>query len=195
MKNFLPAILMAAAMCGCSSEPTKPATPQATPPKAPETTTGNGAFFKCYTAARGWQGDVQAFREESGPSKTRDGKAAEWRASFGSVSQRVSRAYTWTNGDIEHASDDTYSPGNSSTMVFNFQALKTDTDKAFDVAQKHGGDKVLEKNPDMPVFYVLEWNHLTSTLLWHVIYGPDRDNPVLRITVNASTGDFSKVEK
>jgi len=197
MKKFLLAILMAAAMCACSSEPTKPATPQAaqTQPKALETTTGSGAFFKCYTAARGWAGDVQGFRVESGPSKTGDGKAAEWRVSFASPAQRTSKAYTWTNGDIEHGSEDSYSPGNSSTMVFNYQALKTDTDKAFAVAQKHGGDKVLEKTPDTNVFYVLEWNHLTSTLLWHVIYGPDRDNAVLRIAVNASTGDFSKVEK
>ena len=195
MKTFLLAILAATLMCGCSSEPTKPATPQATQPKAPETTSGNGAFFKCYTAARGWQGDVQGFREESSASKIGDGKATEWRINFASPLQRVARSYTWSNGDISHSSDDTYSPGNSSTMVFNFQALKTDTDKAFAIAQKHGGDKVLAKTPDTNVFYILEWNHLSSTLLWHVIYGPDRDNPVLRIAVNASTGEFSKVEK
>jgi hypothetical protein len=195
MKTFPLVIIMAAALCGCSSQPTQSAAPEAAQPKAPETTTGNSAFFRCYSAARGWQADAQAFHAESVASKTRDGKAAEWRADFASPAKHVSRAFTWKNGDTEHGSDDTYSPTNESTMVFNFQALKTDTDKAFSVAQQHGGEKALEKNPDMAIFYVLDWNHLTNTLLWHVIYGPDRDDPVLRIAVNASTGEFSRVEK
>ena len=32
-------------------------------------------------------------------------------------------------------------------------------------------------------------------LVWHVVYGPDRDNVKLRVAVNASTGDFVRVEK
>jgi len=194
MKKII-ATLALAALCGCSSEPTKPATSQPAQPKAPETITGSGAFFKCYTAARGWAGDVQGFRAESVPTKTHDGKATEWRISFASPLQRLARSYTWSSGDISHSSDDSYSPGNSSTMVFNFQALKTDTDKAFAVAQQHGGDKVIEKDPDTPVFYVLEWNHLKGQLIWHVIYGTDADSAKLRVAVNATTGSFLQVEK
>jgi hypothetical protein len=75
------------------------------------------------------------------------------------------------------------------------QFLKTDTDKAFAVAQQHGGDKLLEKSPDTPVFFVLEWSKQDSALFWHVIYGADRDTAALRVAVNASTGEFSRVEK
>jgi hypothetical protein len=194
MKNILVAIL-AAAMAGCSSAPTTPTTAEKPQPKAPETITGSGAFYKCYIAARGWAPDAQPFRVESAASKSGDGKAGEWRSGFASPSRRTTQSYTWSNADVTHNVEDTYSPTNSSTQIFNVQFLKTDTDKAFAVAQQHGGDKVLEKNPDTPLLYILEWNHQTNELLWHVIYGSDRETAQLRVAVNASTGEFSRVEK
>ena len=103
--------------------------------------------------------------------------------------------FTWANGDISHSAEDTYSPTNFSTQIFNVQFLKVDTDKAFAVAQQHGGEKLLEKEPDTPVLYVLDWNRQTSQILWHVIYGTDRDTAKLQVSVNASTGEFSRVEK
>lgn len=182
-------------MTGCSSQPSTPAAAEKTQPKAPETITGSGAFFKCYITARGWAADAQPFRIESAQSKGRDGKAGKWRAGFASVARHSIQSYTWSNGDISHGTEDTYSPTNSSTQVFNVQALKVDTDKAFPVAQEHGGDKLLEQEPDTPVFYVLEWNRQAGELVWHVVYGTDRNSAKLRIAVNASTGDFSRVEK
>jgi hypothetical protein len=91
--------------------------------------------------------------------------------------------------------EDTYSPNNSSTQVFDIAFLKVDTDKAFEVAQAHGGDKLLEKTPDTPVLYLLDWSSATNELIWHVIYGTSRDEAKLRVAVNASSGDFMRVEK
>jgi len=73
--------------------------------------------------------------------------------------------------------------------------LKIDSDQAFATAQKHGGDKVLEKTPDTPVIYICDWNHNTSELTWHVIYGSSREGAKLTVAVNASTGEFIRVEK
>ncbi len=186
-------------MAGCSSEPSKPVPPAEKPqPKPPEQITGSAAFYKCYISARGWAADAQPYRVESEPttdSKGRDGKAAEWRASFASPSLHTVRPYTWALGDVSHSVEDAYSPTNSSTQIFNVQFLKTDTDKAFSIAQEHGGEKLLQKEPDTPVLYVLEWDRQTNSLLWHVIYGTDRDTAKLRVAVNASTGLFSRVEK
>ncbi len=185
-------------MPGCSSEPNKPATTETPQPKPPQTTTGSSAFFKCYVSARGWAGDAQPYRVESHAtpdSKGRDGKAEEWSVGFASLSKHATKLYTWSNGDISHGVDDTYSPANSSTQVFNFQALRVDTDKAFAVAQQHGGDKLLEQEPDTPVLYVLDWNRPTNRVLWHVIYGTDAETAKLRVAVNASTGEFSRVER
>jgi hypothetical protein len=185
-------------MTGCSSTPSQPAPAAASQPKAAEAITGSSAFYKCYIAARGWAQDAQPFRAESVPSadfKGHDGKAGEWRAGFASPSLHSTKTYIWSNSDISHGVDDTYSPTNSSTQVFNVQFLKTDTDKAFAIAQEHGGEKLLQKEPGTPVLYVLDWNHLTNELLWHVIYGADRETAKLRVAVNASTGVFMRVEK
>jgi hypothetical protein len=200
MKKLFVAILAAGliGMAGCSSGPTKPAPAEIPQPKAPEATTGSAAFFKCYISARIWAPDAQPYRVESyanAASKGGDGKAEEWRAGFASPSKHSTKSFTWSNGDISHGVDDTYNPTNSSTQIFNVQFLKADTDKAFAVAQQHGGDKLLEKEPDTPIFYVLEWNRQANELLWHVIYGTDRDTAKLRVAVNASNGEFSRVEK
>ncbi len=195
MKKLFVAILAAGLIAGCSSEPSKPTTAVTPPPKAPEAITGSGAFYKCYISARGWAQDAQPYRVESAGTKIRDGKATEWRVGFASPSLHSTKFYTWSNGDISHGVDDTYSPTNSSTQIFNVQFLKVDTDKAFAVAQQHGGEKLLEKEPDTPVSYVLDWNRQTNELVWHVIYGTDRDTAKLRVAVNASTGEFSRVEK
>jgi hypothetical protein len=204
MKKLFVAILAAGltlvllSMAGCSSEPSKPAASETPQPKAPEAITGSSAFFKCYISARIWAPDAQPYRVESyatANTKGRDGKAEEWRAGFASPSKRSTKFFTWANGDISHSVDDTYSPTNSSTQIFNVQFLKVDTDKAFAVAQQHGGDKLLEKEPNTPVFYVLDWNRQANELLWHVIYGTDRETAKLRVAVNASSGEFSRVEK
>ena len=73
--------------------------------------------------------------------------------------------------------------------------LKIDSDQALTTAQQHGGDKVLEKAPDTPVIYVCDWNHNTNQLVWHVIYGTARDGAKLTVAVDASTGQFIRVEK
>jgi hypothetical protein len=200
MQKLIVAILAAGliGITGCSSEPSKPATSETPQPKTQEAITGSSALYKCYIAARSWATDAQPYRAESQPTadfKGRDGKSGGWLVGFASPSQHATKSFTWSNGDISHGVDDTYSASNSSTQVFNVQFLKTDTDKAFTVAQQHGGDKLLEKEPDTPVLYVLEWDRQMNALFWHVIYGANRETAKLRVAVNASTGEFSRVEK
>jgi hypothetical protein len=183
----------------CTSEPSKPAEAPKPETKGPELLTGRSAFQKLYVAARGWSSGAQPFRIESlvtTDGNGQDGKAAQWRASFGSPAQRLAKAFTWsgtgpadTRG-VNPGIEDSFSPTNASTQVFDANFLKVDSDQALATAQKHGGDKVLEKNPDTVVSYLCDWNHNTNELVWHVIYGNK-----LRVSVNASTGEFIRVEK
>jgi hypothetical protein len=198
MRKLVLAVAALLFLAACSSEPTKPAASETAQPKAPVTITGSSAMYKCYSGARNWSPDAQPFRVESqndAGGNGHDGKASTWRVSFASPSKRSAKPYTWSNGDISPSPEDSYSATNSSTQVFNIQFLKIDTDKALETANKHGGDKLLEKEPDTPVLYVLDWNHQTNELVWHVIYGTSRDNSKLRISVNASTGEFIREEK
>jgi hypothetical protein len=206
MKKPLIAVAALLLMAGCSSEPAKPAQTEKPQPKPAEFDTGRVAFQRLYVAAHGWARDAQGFRLESqltADSKGKDGKADVWRAGFASAAQHSVKPYIWSGTDAQDApargvspgSEDTYSPTNSSTQIFDIAFLKVDSDKAFEIAQKHGGDKLLEKDPETPVIYVLDWSRPTSELIWHVIYGTSRDNAKLTVSVNATTGDFIRVEK
>lgn len=195
-------VLIAAA---CNSNP--PNTPEAKPePKPPELLTARAAFQKVFIAARNYAPDVKPFRIESTPTTDdngHDGKSAIWKASFASVARRGVKPFIWSGSNAPDApsrgvspgNEDVYNPSNASTQVFDVAFLKIDSDQAFEVAQKHGGDKVLEKNPSLPVIYVCDWNHNTNELIWHVIYGASRDEAKLTVAVNASTGEFVRVEK
>ncbi len=199
-------MLALAVLAGCNSGPSTPAAEQKPQPKPPEIVTGRTAFQKLYVAAHGWGRDAQPYRLESQVTKEangRDGKSAVWRAFFASALQRGVKPYIWSGVEADDApsrgispgSEDTYNPNNSNTQIFDIAFLKIDSDKALETAEKHGGDKIMEKNPDMPVFYVLDWNRMTNELVWHVIFGPTRDNPKLNVAVNASSGVFLRVEK
>jgi hypothetical protein len=202
--GVLAAALMLSLLTGCTSEPTKPAEPEK--PKGPELITARSGFQKTYVAARGWNQDARPYRLASiatSDGNGHDGKWAVWVGSFASPSMRSTKSFTWSGSTAEGApsqginpsSEDTYSTTNSSTQVWDPAFLKIDSDQAFETAQKHGGDKILEKSPDTPVTYVCDWNHNTNELIWHVIYGASRDNAKLTVSVNASTGEFIRMEK
>jgi hypothetical protein len=199
------ALVLLALLAGCESNTPKP--PQAKPElKPPELITGRAAFQKTFIAARSYAADVKPFRIESLPSPDgngRDGKSAIWRASFASVIQHGVKPFFWSGSNAPDApsrgvspgNEDAYNPSNASTQTFDPAFLKIDSDQAFTEAQKHGGDKILEKDSSTPVIYICDWNHNTNELTWHVIYGGSRETAKMTVAVNASTGAFIRVEK
>jgi hypothetical protein len=202
-KLLLTLCLLLLAGCSETNQSTQTEKPQ---PKPPEYVTGRTAFQKMYVAARGWARDAQPYRLESqttSDSEGKDGKSAVWRASFASPTQRAAKPYIWSGTDVagapsrgvEPGTEDVYSAANSSTRVFDIAFLKVDSDRAFEVAQKHGGDKVLQKDANIPVSYTLDWSTATNELIWHVMYGTSRDQAKLNVAVNASDGNFIRVEK
>jgi hypothetical protein len=206
MKQLSMAMLALVLMAGCSSEPSKPVQTEKPQPKPPEFVTGRVAFQKLYIAAHGWARDAQPYRIESiltADSKGKEGKSAVWRAFFASALQKGVKPYVWSGEDapdvpsrgINPGSEDNYSPTNSSTQVFDIVFLKVDSDKALEVAQKHGGEKLLAKDPDTPIIYMVDWSKPTGELIWHVIYGTGPYDAKFKVAVNANTGDFIRVEK
>jgi|ERR1700733_5753110 len=199
-------IALLALLTSCSSDSNKPAEEAKPEPKGPELITARSAFQKVYVAARGWNLDAKPYRIESVASSDgngHDGKWAIWRGSFASATQRSEKTYTWSGSAADGAparginpgTEDSYTASNASTQVFDMAFLKIDSDQAEQVAQKHGGDKILEKAPDTPIIYVCDWNHNTNELTWHLIYGAAREGAKLTVAVNASTGEFIRVEK
>ena len=193
-------------LVGCSSNNSGGSQSAKPAPKQAEYETGRVAFQKMYLSARGWAGDATPFRLQSQytpDAPTREGKAGLWRASFGSPARRMMKMFIWSGlvgpdapeQGITFSAEDSWSPTNTSTRVFNFDFLKVDTDKAYQVAESNGGSKLTQKNAKQPVFFVLDWDGEKNQLVWHVIYGTTQDDAKLRIAVNASSGEFLRVEK
>jgi hypothetical protein len=202
MKTFLLPGLALLLLAGCSSEPSKPAVAAVKPP---DYLTGRSAFQKMYVASRGWNRDAQGFRLTSATtkdSKGHDGKSGVWQTSFASEAHHSAKPYTWcgsNDADVERGvtpgPEDSYNSSNTSTRVFDVAFLKTDSDAAFQTALKHGGSKLMEKDPEQPVLYILQWDAPDNTLAWHVIFGESRSDFKLSVLVNASSGDYIRVEK
>jgi hypothetical protein len=208
MKQHCLLLLFVAALAACNSKPATNSTASERPKPAAKPTeyeTGRAAFQKLYIAAHNSAGDAKPFRLQSQytPNDPVDeGKAAIWRGSFASAARQSMKSFQWTGlsgPDVEqgisHGSEDTYSPSNSSTQVFDIAYLKTDSDKAYEVAQKHGGEKLTKADPKIPVFFTLDWDKAKNKLLWHVAYGSNGDDAKLRVVVDATEGAFVRVDK
>lgn len=206
-KHVLLPIFAVSLLAACSSNPSSSAPAESQAKKTSEQITGRAAFQKLYVTARGWSPDAQPFVVESGTTKDapgHDGKAAIWRAGFASPGRHMQERFQWSGAvgpdvpeaGVSHGTEDTYSTTNSSTQVFDTSRIQIDSDTAFNVAQKHGGDKLLKATPDIPVTYRLQWDPRKGELYWRVAYGRSSDNPELAVDVNATQpGEFLRVEK
>lgn len=215
MKPILLAMLVIAIIAGCSggNESTgnggRSSSSKATPPpatKPTETETGRSAFQWTYISARGWTPDAQPYFEESHATQEvpgADGKSAVWTVRFGSVARNASRAFTWSGSDaadapargVSGSPEDSFSPSNRSTRTFDLAYLKVDSDQALAVAEKHGGDKLLKKDPKMAVYYRLQWDPSHNILVWNVMFGGTGNDSKLNVQLDATTGNFVKIEK
>jgi hypothetical protein len=193
-------------LSACESKKEAPQQAETKPqPKPPEYETGRTAFQKLYVSARAFAPDIQPYKLQSGytaGAPVAEGKAGIWYASFASPSRRAIQAYTWSgisgpdmpDRGITHGTEDSYNPANSSTRVFDIAFLKVDSDKAFKVAEEHGGAALMKKDQKQPVVFLLDWNG-KNQLVWHVIYGESRNNATLMVGVDASSGEFIGKER
>jgi hypothetical protein len=212
MRKFVVACMALLILAGCSSSPTTTSSSSesqsaAKPASKPaEYKTGRVAFQEMYLSARGWAGDATPFRLQSQftpDAPTNDGKAGLWRASFASPAKRMMKMFVWSGlvgpdapeRGITFSAEDSWNPTNASTRPFNIGFLKIDSDAAYQVAQKNGGDKLLKKDPKQPVVFILDWDASKNQLVWHVIYGSSPDEAKLRVAVDAATGEFVRIEK
>jgi len=207
MKKLAFAILPILFFAACSSAPPKPAETkqEKAAPKPTETISGREAFQKMLPAGRGWFADAKPVRMESqstSDSDGRDGKSAVWRVVFASPGRLKMEGFSWSGSasadldrGISHGTEDTFSPSNSSTQPFDMNFLKIDSDEALATANKHGGEKLLKKDPKLPVQYLLDWDPRKNQLVWHVIYGTSRMSAGLVIDVDATKNDFIRDEK
>lgn len=198
MKKISTFLLLLFAICllGCETEKPQPSAKPVT-----EYQSGRFALQKMIPPAHLWASDAQPVSMKSTSGKDNsghDGKSAFWQTVFVSAGKQQTETFSWSGlvGEgappkgVDHGIADSYSPSNRTMQPFDLNFLKVDSDKAFEVAQEHGGKQLLAKNPNQEVLYLLDWNGSENLLRWHVIYGSSANTAQLTVIVNASTGEF-----
>ena len=204
----LSVISVAILTAGCSSTENRakestptPATATKPENKEPVLYTGQEAFNRMMGLAMKWSADAEPARLESvlTPETTgQDGKAAIWRGYFVSPAQRSVKTIVCSGSrrpdappfGVSTAGADSAYNAQSAGLVFSQYLLKTDTDKAFAIAQQHGGDAILKKDPKQSIMYLLLRDPKQNVPDWYVIYGTSATDRKGIGIINATTGAF-----
>lgn len=181
-------------MVGCSEPPKKAAEPE----KPPKPVSGRYAFFQMYGSARLWATDVQGLRLSSislPQVKDEPGKYAAWEATFVSPSRQTSKTFTYSvvagegnlHKGIFSGLEEAYrQQGQAAPWLI--QALKVDSDQAYEDAAKKSADYI-KKNPDKPVFFLLEQISRFPDPVWRVVWGESISTSNYSVYVDATTGE------
>ncbi|MFY9560694.1 MAG: hypothetical protein WAQ52_10710 [Terriglobales bacterium] len=187
-----------------SSSPQTQASSTATK-KEPAFYTGKSCLSQMADKAARWQPDALPFHMESGlnaESTGHDGKSTIWRAMFASPGRRTYKPFICSGSrlpaepaiGVTSGAESAYAP-NVPQLMFQSFYLTADSDKAFAAAQEKGGSKLLEKDPQQPVLYSLDWDTKHKQLLWTVIYGTSQNDSKGMGVIDASTGKFLRAAK
>jgi hypothetical protein len=152
-----------------------------------------------YTSARAWAQDLQILHYSSiniPEVQHQDGKAPAWQVVFVSQALKMYRTYTFSvyeasatlhKGIFEEAPQ--FWPGTGKPYVL--EAVKVDTDKAWETALQHGKD-YNSKNPKTPISYTLGMDK-GSDPDWRVIWGQSAGESSFSVLVDAASGDFIQI--
>ena len=197
---LLSAVILAA--CGSSPNPA-PSTESAPAPvvkKEPVLLTGKSCFSQMVSMAARWQPDALPFHFESEvntESNGQAGKATIWRGMFASASRGTYKQFVCSGSRLKESppigvtsgAEITSAP-NVAAAMFQQSYLNTDSDRAYEITQQNGGDRLIKKNPQQPVVYVLVWDGKNRQLLWVVAYGTTAKSSKDTGVIDASTGKF-----
>jgi hypothetical protein len=196
--------------CGSSGTPAGSAEKHAAPakpqPKEATLYTAQEAFTRLTGYARKWAADARPIHVESevnAESNGQGGKSSVWRGLFASPSRQTVKTFICSGSQDPNGPPlGVSSPAGEYPLTAEMNALqfepffvKTDTDKAFAVAQEHGGAALTKKDPSQPVAYLLEWDRKLHAPVWYVIYGTSLKERQGLGTINASTGAFLRAGK
>lgn len=183
------------ALTSCSEPPQKAAEPK----KPAEPVTGRTAFFKMYSPARIWAPDIQVLRINSinlDQLRGSEGKFPAWECVFVSPSRQMSKSFTYSviegPGNLHEGVfaglDENYRPAGQA-IPWVVAAFKIDSDEAYKVAVEKSQDYV-KKNPNKPMFFLLEQTRRFPNLAWRVVWGESVGTGDYSVFVDATTGMF-----
>ncbi len=201
-------LLLLLALFGCGSPPPERSAGADQPAAAapPRQVSGREAFQNMLIAARSWALDARPFRLTNFYMKDSTGvggRAVAWTAGFVSPSLRKARTYTYSTIKTENLHQGVFAGHDESFRSeseltgppFEVLALRVDSDKAFESAEAKGGKRFRQKNPQLPITYLLEHDRSSGELVWRVCYDTQCTTARFAVTVDASTGAVLKVSR
>lgn len=187
-------LLFAFLLASCSEAPRKQVAKE--PEKPAEPITGRYAFQQVYITARTWATDIQGLRVTSmrvGTETPPPGKSYAWEISLVSPAKGRVRSYTYSTIEEGNLHKGTFGGIEENYMqrgqarLWNIQALKIDSDAAYEAALKKSAEYV-KKNPDKQLTFLLEQTPRHPNLAWRVIWGPSVTASNYSVYIDASTG-------
>lgn len=188
----------ASGLCLLAACATAPPPEKKEPPPPPKPVTGLTAVFRCYQMARQWAPDALPLRVQSvnlESVKGEDGKAGAWRSTFYSAAKGRKKDFTWSaiegegfHKDVFALQEESFTPSRQ-IQPFRIEALRTDTDKAWDVAAKKSAEYI-KKNPGKSIFYLAEWTDRFPNPSWRVVWGDTISQSGYSIFVDTATGEY-----
>jgi hypothetical protein len=197
--KLLLTLAVLALVVGCSEAPTT--TAEKKTPKTLEPLTGRQAFQRMYVTARLWAPDCEGLELKSlqlSTVKAGPGQAGVWQCKFVSAARGRVRAYTWSAIDSEEeglhqgvfgGQEEAWSGPQGQSRPFLIQALKIDSDQAYDTAAKKS-EEFLKTKPTKPVNYILALTPRFPDLTWRVMWGETVGTSDYSVFVDATTGIF-----
>ncbi|MCP5109487.1 MAG: hypothetical protein GY953_01485 [bacterium] len=185
----------------CEQAPQQVAQTEPEPP--PEPVEGQKAFYPMYVAARSWAPDAQGLRLEcvNIPEVAANGaRCGAWRATFVSPAKRRTVVFNYSvvesSGKLRKGvfrdHEEGYSEGRA--KPWPPVALKITSVKALEVAMERKETKeYVKKNPEVPIFFVLEQTNRHSSLAWRVVWGESISRSAFSVFVDASTGNYLEI--
>ena len=202
MKAFFPAVtpalILLLFLTACSDSP-QPSAEKAEAVKPPEPVTGLTAIYAMYNMARQWAPDIQVLSARSlrlGEVETRGGKSGAWEVTFVSASRSSARTYTYSiiegpgnlHKGVFGGLAESYSGPRGQERPFPINVVRTDTDKAYEIAMKKG-DYYAREHPKLPIFFLLELTPRHTDPVWRVVWGESVATSGFSILINSATGE------
>ncbi|MDT8068997.1 MAG: hypothetical protein ROO76_12610 [Terriglobia bacterium] len=206
------AFLLCIAVLLISCQGSKPAPVASEQPKAepvevkqPAPYTAKACLTRMADMAARWQMDAVPVRLESqvnDETTGSDGKSTIWKGTFASASGRAWKTFTCSGSRLKDAppfgvTGDREMPLSPNDVIHGFSPLyvQVDSDKAFSIAQEHGGASLFKKDPKQSVYYFLALDTNGKTIAWYVSYGTSLKETQGIGIIDASTGKYLRAAK
>ena len=188
-------------LTSCSSESTQPAKKaEAAQPAVADLVTAKTAFWAMYKSAHTWAADLTPLAVESKEIpgiKNSSGKAAIWRATFGSPSKREARVYSYAVAahppdilkGITVGNGQPWNGPVPKALPIDTSDFATDSDAAYQTALKQASAWA-SKSPDQEVSFRLGNASRFPAPVWYVLWGNEKSGHA--VYVNAKTGALVK---